>query len=357
MPPPFVVKDAGFKTPESILYDPEQDVYLVSNIDGNPAELDKNGFISKLSPDGKVSELKWIDGSKPATELNAPKGMAIVGDKLYVADVTTLRIFDRKTGKALGKLRVPGATFLNGLAASPDGVTLYMTDTGMKPGKDGFDRTLTDAVWTYNTKTVAVKPLLKGKELFQPNGIVADKDGVWVVTYGANELYQVSAKGAKGPSTNLPKGGLDGLVKLDDGSILVSSWEASKVFRGVPGGRFEPLVENTTSPAGLGYDSKRQRVLIPIFTGDAVHIQSLPELAPLAAATPEPAASADPSAAPAPAAPAAKPATTPTPAAKPATKPAAPAAMTPAPAKPPATKPSSNLPAASAAPPAAPKPQ
>src|SRR5262245_42159091 len=61
------VKDVGFATPESVLYLPDQDIYLVSNINGKPADHDDNGFISKLGPDGRVIDLKWIDGTKPLT--------------------------------------------------------------------------------------------------------------------------------------------------------------------------------------------------------------------------------------------------------------------------------------------------
>src|SRR5688500_9540014 len=73
--PAFTVKDAGFATPESVVYDDQADVYLVSNINGNLTAADGNGFISKVSPEGQVTELKWIDGSKKGTKLNAPKGL------------------------------------------------------------------------------------------------------------------------------------------------------------------------------------------------------------------------------------------------------------------------------------------
>ena len=49
-----VVADVGFATPESVLHDEAADVYLVSNINGEPLEEDGNGFISRLSPDGDV---------------------------------------------------------------------------------------------------------------------------------------------------------------------------------------------------------------------------------------------------------------------------------------------------------------
>ena len=68
-----LVDDVGFSTPESVLHDPTADVYLVSNIVGNPAEVDGDGFISRLSPSGEVLELRWIDGASDAVTLHAPR--------------------------------------------------------------------------------------------------------------------------------------------------------------------------------------------------------------------------------------------------------------------------------------------
>src|SRR3990172_189647 len=129
-PPAITV--SGFQTPESVLYDPTADLYLVANINGNPAGTDDNGFISRVTPAGQVQTLKWIDGASASVTLNAPKGMAIAGDTLYVADITAVRMFDRTTGQAKGAVNVPGATFLNDAAAGPDG-SVYVTDTGLNP--------------------------------------------------------------------------------------------------------------------------------------------------------------------------------------------------------------------------------
>ncbi|MGH2397863.1 MAG: ATP-binding protein, partial [bacterium] len=97
-PKPTIV-EGGFQTPESVLYDTRADVYLVSNINGKPTDTDGNGFISRVSPAGKVLALKWIDGTKQGVTLNAPKGTAISGTTLYVADITAVRMFDRSTGR------------------------------------------------------------------------------------------------------------------------------------------------------------------------------------------------------------------------------------------------------------------
>ncbi len=100
-----------------MLYVPGDDVYLVSNINGAPLDKDGNGFISRLAPDGSVLDLKWIDGGAPGVALDAPKGMAIAGGVLYVADITELRMFDASSGEPMGSVEVPGSTFLNDVAA------------------------------------------------------------------------------------------------------------------------------------------------------------------------------------------------------------------------------------------------
>jgi hypothetical protein len=132
----------GFATPESVLYDPDADIYLVSNINGTPLEADDNGYITKVSPDGKIIEAKWIDGTKDDVKLDAPKGMAIANGLLYVSDINVVRKFDLKTGEPKGEIKVDKATFLNDVANAPDG-GIYVTDSGLDAK---FASTGTDAV-------------------------------------------------------------------------------------------------------------------------------------------------------------------------------------------------------------------
>jgi len=266
----MIVKE-GIATPESVLYDVESDVYLVSNINGSPVEADDNGFIAKLSPEGKVEQLKWIDGASAKITLNAPKGMAIVAGVLYVTDIDHIRKFDLKTGEPQGEIAVKGATFLNDIAAGPDGV-LYFTDSGLKAGANGLDPTGSDAV--YKLVKDQPKVVVRGKNLNGPNGVLVDESGIWVVSYRSNELYNVKS-GKKADVRQLPKGGLDGIVKTNDGRLLVTSWEANQIFGGMPGGEFTVVVPEAKSPADIGYDVKRNRVLIPLFLENAVRIQPL----------------------------------------------------------------------------------
>jgi sugar lactone lactonase YvrE len=272
---PIVVKDAGFMTPESILYDDKNDVYLVSNINGAADGKDNNGFISKIGPDGTVITLKWIEGGQNKVELNAPKGMAFRDDMLFVTDINCVRMFDRASGAPKGKIDVKGASFLNDLSAAPNG-TIYLSDSGMKSGKDGLVPTGKDAVYRIDAKN-KVKKLISGKELRQPNGLLAEDGGVFVVTMGGNEMYRILDDGKRESSLTVPGGSLDGVVKIKDGGILVSSWEASTVYRSDGGGPFTAAWAELKSPADIGYDSGRNRLLVPMFLENAIEIQPIAE--------------------------------------------------------------------------------
>ena len=270
-PQPMTINQ-GLQTPESVLWDPQQDVYFISNINGQPLAADNNGYISRVNPDTMQVEAKWVEGGvKPGVTLNAPKGMAIVGDTLYVADITSVRKFDRKSGAPQGEIKIPGSTFLNDLAS--DGIALYVSDSGLKSGAGGnFEPTGTDAIWKI-TKDKAQK-IAAGDDLKRPNGLAAKGGKLWVVSFGGNELYQID-HGKKTNVATLPKGSLDGLVLLDDGSFLVSSWDGKAVYRGPAAGPFQTVLDNVNAPADIGYDSKRNRLLVPHFMDSIVTIHEL----------------------------------------------------------------------------------
>ena len=271
---PIVVANVGFSTPESVLYDAEADVYLVSNINGGPDAADGNGFISRVDPAGRVLELKWIDGSKPEQPLDAPKGMAFSDGVLYVADLTSVKTFDRATGKSTGQITIPGTTFLNDVAVAPDG-TIYVSDSGLKAGAAGLEPNGSDGIYRIPKGGSKAERVIKDKDLGNPNGLLADAEGVWVVTFGSGEIYRVSREGRKEAGENLPTGQLDGIVQTADGSVLVSSWEGGSILRGLPGAGFLASITGVASPADIGYDSKRKRLLIPLFTGDGLEIRTL----------------------------------------------------------------------------------
>src|SRR6476469_4166950 len=97
----------GLESPNSFVGDPSGKEYFISNINGEPEARDNNGFITKLNAEGKVTSLKFIQGGVAEVLLHAPKGMALVGPILYVADLDQLRGFDKTTGKLVTTVSFP----------------------------------------------------------------------------------------------------------------------------------------------------------------------------------------------------------------------------------------------------------
>jgi hypothetical protein len=255
------------QTPESAFYDAKADVYLVSNINGSPGAADDNGYIVRAAPDGSKVE-KWIEAGKKGVKLDAPKGLGIANGTLYVADISRVRMFDATSG------RPKGATFANDVATAPDG-RVFVSDTGIKFGEKGPEPTHTDAVWVIESGKGKAKAIAKGDELGHPNGLLWANDKLWVVTFGSGELYSLDKDGKRQDVQKLPKGALDGIVALGD-SLLVSSWEASGVFKGKPGGEWTQVWSGLAAPADIGLDTKRNLVLVPRFQDNMVEAYAAP---------------------------------------------------------------------------------
>jgi sugar lactone lactonase YvrE len=320
---PPVFKDVGLKTPESVMYEPVSDVYLVSNINGTPVDKDNNGFISQLNPDGTVKNLKFIAGGANGVTLDAPKGLVVVGDTLYVADIQDVRKFDLATGAPKGSVHFPKASFLNDVASDAKGA-IFVTDSGRKLGKAGLEPNGGDTV--YKLEGDKVRPLIKGGHMKGPNGVILDGDAVLVSQMGGNELQRFDATGKLVAHAAMPTGGLDGVVQMNDGTWLVSSWEGQSVYRGNFDTAFVAVASGVESPADIGFDTKRGLILIPSFLKDAVHTVALPANTAAPAAVEPKAAAPSTSVAAPPAAAAPSPAAAPT---------AAPSPATPSPAAPP----------------------
>ena len=266
-----VLANVGFASPENLVYDASHKVYLVSNMNGDPRARDANGFVSRVSADGKLLTLKWIDGSRLGTRLDAPKGLAIRGDTLAVADVGCVRLFSLQTGASLGVWKAPGV-LLNDVAFSPDGA-LYVTDTGADSGKtDPNDR---DAVFRF---TVADHPtrVIAGTALSGPDGIVASDTGFTYSTFKSDLVEHVARSGARTTIATLPGAKVDGLRRLSDGSLVVTSWNAHSVFRIAPEGKMTVVASGINSPAGVTYDAAQHRLAITSMNGNSMYFVTLP---------------------------------------------------------------------------------
>ncbi|HUR83598.1 MAG TPA: hypothetical protein VM733_22770 [Thermoanaerobaculia bacterium] len=270
-PPPVNSIITRLRGPESVLYDAQQDVYFISNLNGGLQTVDNNGFITRVDAKSLFVTLKWVEGGRGGVRLDAPKGMGIIGDALYVSDILAVRKFDRRTGRPLGEVKLPGATLINDIVS--DGKSVFVSDTGLRVAEGHtFRSTGTDAIWKITNDRA--EKIAAGRELNHPNGLDLADGELWAVTFGPNEIVSI-VDGKPHTVAQLPRGQLDGLVRLPDHTVLVSSWLGEGIYRGSPGAAFEPILTGIDAPADLGYDTKRHRLLVPIPGANQVTIHAL----------------------------------------------------------------------------------
>jgi len=232
-----------FKTPESVYFNPVREQIYVSNINGKPLEKDGNGFISLLTKEGKIKELKWVTG------LDAPKGMAVVDSLLYVTDIDRIRVIDINRAIILKTIRVDSAQFLNDLVTDNNG-NMYITDTEknqiLKLSNDTVRRWLTD------------------EKIVSPNGLAFNKNKLMVGT--KEDLLSIDpiSKNIRVRYTSV--GPIDGLVPVGGQKFVISNW-SGRIMMISPSEKI--VLENTTEQkiqaADLGYIPKQKLILIPTF--------------------------------------------------------------------------------------------
>ena len=267
---------SGFDTPESAKYDAELDVFYVSNINGNPSNKDNNGWIARVRADSTGVMTRLVEGGKNGATLNAPKGMALKGDTLFVADIDEVRMFNRRTGAALGSVPVRGATFLNDVAVGPDGV--YITDTGVRFDAQGAVSHPPNSDRIYKLVGRTVTEAFAGDTLGRPNGIAWDSAGkrFIIVPFGGNSLLAWTPGAKTHAAIATGPGQYDGVEVLPNGNLLVSSWADSTVYVVHGGTHMMAAIRNISAPADIGVDSKRNVVAIPRFMDGKVEFHRVP---------------------------------------------------------------------------------
>jgi len=264
---PNVKTYGGFRFAESVAYDAERDLYVAVNAGIAQDVMPNDGYVSLVNPDGSAHTLKWIGQTRAGLTLNHPLGSDIANGFLYVVDIDTVRWFDIKTGNPSGATPVAGATRFNDLEVAEDG-TIYATQTGTMDPKSW-------RVYKITPKGEATI-LISGAPLNLPNGIAFDAKGnLVVVNIGSNAVQTFSTDGKLITTEESTDSGNDGIVVLPDGTKYVSSVVRGTVARIRPGQKAEAIASGIPSAASMTYDSKRNRLVIPMNDWNAITIIEL----------------------------------------------------------------------------------
>jgi len=246
----------GFKAPESVLFDAKRNVFYVSNIAGEPNGKDGVGYISKVSSDGKLQAAEWVTG------FDAPKGLVMMDDTLFVTDIDRLMAVDVESGKITGKWAAEGAQFLNDPAVDEAG-RVFASDM------------LANRIYVLENDALSV--WLEGEDLLHPNGLRVEDGRLLVAGWGRDIQPDFSSKtpghliaidlktkAISDIGSGEPVGNLDGLEPDGAGNWLVTDWVAGALFRIHADGKAEQLMDLNQGSADLEFMEKERLVVIPM---------------------------------------------------------------------------------------------
>lgn len=238
----------------------------------DPAGKDGDGFISKLTLDGKI-----VTHNITSETLNAPKGTGIINGILYVTDVDRVVGIDLASGKKTKEISLSAynTSFANDLAVKDDH-TIFVS--------------LTDAGKVLELN-IATGQVIAVADVKGANGLCYDKAGKHLYTCSfffdniqGGELGMISWQHQKPVYEKIGDvhGGFDGLAMLDDHTLLVSNWAAldhpagivEKVdLRSKKATKLDlPVI---AGPADFYLDANKKRLFIPVMLESKVQIHSL----------------------------------------------------------------------------------
>lgn len=243
--------DTLLLTPESAYYDKSRDIIYVSDMNNEPRLKDNNGFISRISTDGKIIDLHWVDG------LSSPKGLAVIADTLFAADVDEVVAIDITRGEIVKRISLPGMKMLNDITSADDG-SLYFSDTDA------------NAVYRYSDGKISVW-LSEG--LDGPNGLLSDGNRLLVASQGSNDfaVIDIPTKTRKVVTEDISHG--DGIAYTGiEGYYLVSDW-GGEVFIINPDFSKVSLLNTKAeewNSADIEYIPEKNLLLVPTFYKNCV---------------------------------------------------------------------------------------
>jgi len=264
----------NLQSPYSFVSSSSGNEYFISSVNGEPESADNNGFITKLDASGKLLNLKFIQGGTDGVTLNAPKGMAVVDQTLYVTDLDTLRAFDTVNGKIIGAIPIPPA---------PGQASVHLTDvaydgTGVLYCSDQH----ANRIYRVDLSSLKVTLLVADPALAGPAGLaVHPKSGELIaVSWDKGKIFAITPEGAVSEifSNGFFSSRFTNLRGVDFdrwGNMYVSDFTTGKVWRMTWDKRFQVIAEYLPSPGDLGIDRTNHLILVPYEFAHAAEMNGL----------------------------------------------------------------------------------
>lgn len=271
----------GLALPESIVEDRASGRIYCSNVGAGaatPAAVtakDGDGFISVLHRDGTVDELRHLPAAgDPA--LHGPKGLAVDGALLYVADIDRIVVYDVLSRRQVQAFDLTAAKvgFANDLAIVV-GTLLLSDTTGDRVLRIDRDR---------EGRITGAGTLVDG--LVGANGIVGTGGKDLAVAGfpfsperrgGVQRIPDLGAAPAR--ALPFPAGLWDGIAIADDDTLYVTDWTSGALWKQQGDAPATKLVDGLQGPADLCLLGDGSALLIPEMQAARVRVVPLPPLA------------------------------------------------------------------------------
>jgi len=238
--------DTIVAVPESVLPDMKKQILYVSLIDGGAWDADGKGGVARISLDGKKIDSTWITG------LNAPKGLGMYGNRIYVADISQVVVVDIQKGKIEKKIPIDSAMGLNDITVT-DNEIVYVSDS--KTAK--IYRIENDVPSLYLEKMDGV------------NGLKAIGTDLYILS--GKSFVKADAQKNITKVASLDQSG-DGLEPVGNGDFIATSW-VGYIYYVHADGRVELLLDThleKKNTADIGFDPAGRIVYVPTFNGKQI---------------------------------------------------------------------------------------
>ena len=249
-----------FLMPESAVYDAARDALYVSNFDGYGVAAGQGGqYLSRISLDGTVKDVKWVKG------ITNPTGLALSDGRLYVVERGSVAEIDIDAGSIVTRHAIPRPRFPNDIAVDASG-TIYVSDS------------FKDAI--YRCAGGECEEWIVGEGISRPNGLHVHGGKLIVGNNGDNCLKAIDLNSKeKHTIARFGPGVIDGIQHDRHGNYIVSHSDG-KVYRVSPSGSIQKLLDTSVievNSADFVFVEQKGLLVIPTLVDNRVMAYRLKE--------------------------------------------------------------------------------